>query len=57
MKITVKIRVFFENETKFCNFKIFFIREKKDLEIQFIIKVHVLNYEKYICIFFIFIFI
>jgi hypothetical protein len=39
MKSTVKIRAFFEKmaggtpETKFCNFKIFFLREKQDLEI------------------------
>jgi hypothetical protein len=42
-------------ETKFCNLRSFFEREEQDLEIQFIIKVHVLNFEKCICIFFIFI--
>jgi hypothetical protein len=39
----------------FATFRSFFAREEQDLEIQFIIKVHVLNFEKYVCIFLIFI--
>jgi hypothetical protein len=61
MKITVKIRVFFLKmvgvhlRLNFATLRSFFEREKQDLEIQFIIKVHALNFEKFICIFFIFI--
>jgi hypothetical protein len=61
MKITVKIWAFFEKmagsapETKFCNFKIFFCERKTSFRDMLIIKVHTLDIEKYIYIFFIFI--
>jgi hypothetical protein len=61
MKISVKIRAFFEKmaglhlRRNFAILRSFFEREKQISEIQFIIKVHVLNFKNYIYIFFIFI--
>jgi hypothetical protein len=62
MKITVKIRDIFGKNGRgyylrrnFAILRFFFVREQQDSEIWFIIKVHVLNFEKYICILFIFI--